>query len=57
MGAIRTSEFWVSIALALGQGAVAFGWIEQEAWDKWVYPAITYVVARVTSKFAKGIKT
>lgn len=57
MGAIRTSELWVGVATLIGSGLVAFGIVDQEAWDKIFWPAVVYIVSRLTSKAAKKIET
>jgi len=52
---LRTSEFWTAIATAVGSALVAFGVVPQEQWDKLLYPALVYIIARVTSKFVKAV--
>ena len=52
--AVRSSEFWVAVATAVGQALASFGVIPVETWDKVVFPALVYVGARVTGKVAKG---
>lgn len=51
----RTSEFWIGIATAAGAGLVAVGVLPQETWDKVLFPAIVYVVGRLTSKAVKAV--
>lgn len=51
--AAQTSEFWISIATLVGQAGVAASWWSQEDWNNLLYPALVYVVARVTSKAVK----
>lgn len=54
LAAMRTSEFWVSIATGLGQLGVVANWWTQESFNTVLMPAIVYVVGRVTSKAVKA---
>ena len=52
---LRTSEFWLAIAAAIGSAFAGLGWITKEDWQTYVAPAIVYVVGRVTSKAVKNV--
>ena len=51
----RSSELWVAIASGIGTIITALGWVPWETWEKVLYPAVTYIIARVTGKTAKAI--
>ena len=51
----RTSEFWMGIVTVLGQAGVMFGFWKQDDWNAILFPALTYVVARITSKVVKAV--
>jgi len=52
---IRTSEFWMAVFSALGQGGVMFGLWKQEDWNNFLYPAIAYIIGRIMSKIVKAV--
>ena len=52
---LRSSEFWVAIATAIGAALTAFKVIPQDQWEKVLYPALVYVIGRLTSKGVKAI--
>jgi len=51
----RTSEFWVAIATAIGAVLTGMKVLPEEEWTKIVYPALIYIIARLTSKFVKKV--
>ena len=51
---LRTSEFWMAVAAALGQVGVAVGFWTQEHFNGILMPTLTYIIARITSKVAKA---
>jgi len=53
--ALRTSEFWVAAAVAVGQIFVQFGIVDQQSWETFGYPALVYIAARVTGKVVKSV--
>lgn len=56
IGAIlRTSEFWVGVATALGQAGVGLGWWDQETFNNVLLPALVYIIGRVLGKVAKKV--
>lgn len=50
----RSSELWVAIASGVGTILTALGWIPWETWEKVLYPAVVYIIGRLTSKTAKA---
>ena len=50
-----SSEFWVGLAVIVGQIVVALGFVPMETWDKVLYPALVYIIARITGKLAKTV--
>ena len=52
---LRSSEFWVALAAALGSVLVRFHFIQAGDWAHVFWPAIVYAIGRLTSKFAKKI--
>jgi len=52
---IRSSEFWMAVVAALGQGGTLFGLWTQEDWNAFLYPALAYIVGRVLSKIVKAV--
>lgn len=54
---LRSSEFWVAlVGLVALSGAKAGIW-SQADFDQFVAPALTYISARLVSKFAKSVGT
>ena len=51
----RTSEFWMAVIVALGQGGTAFGLWQQDDWSLILYPALVYILGRIMSKVAKAV--
>lgn len=52
---LRSSEFWVAVIAAAGQGGVTGGLWTAAEFDQILRPALVYVAARVISKTAKSI--
>jgi hypothetical protein len=52
---LRTSEFWMAVIMALGQAGAMFGFWKQDDFNTVLYPALVYIVGRVTSKVAKAV--
>ena len=52
---LRTSEFWMAVAVGLGQIGVAVGLWTQDHFNNVLLPAITYIVGRILSKTAKTV--
>lgn len=51
----RNSETWVLLGTLLGQLGAQNGWFSAADWDKVLWPALVYVIARLTSKVAKAV--
>lgn len=51
---LRTSEFWIGLVVALGQAGSMFGFWTQDHFNTILYPALVYIVGRITSKVAKA---
>lgn len=51
---LRSSEFWIGLVAALGQAGAMFGLWTQEHFNGVLYPALVYIVGRITSKVAKA---
>lgn len=51
---LRSSEFWIGLVAALGQAGAMFGLWTQEHFNTILYPALVYIVSRITSKVAKA---
>jgi len=51
---VRTSEFWMVVAGALGSVLAALGLVSVETWNTLIVPTIVYVVGRIVSKAAKA---
>lgn len=54
LNALRTSEFWLGVVAALGQTGVLLKLWSQEDWNTFLYPALVYIVGRITSKVVKA---
>lgn len=51
----RTSEFWIAIATGIGSVLVGLKVVHAADWENVLWPAIVYIIARLTSKFVKNI--
>lgn len=52
---LQSSETWVTLGVVVGQLLVQFNIVPKEQWDNVLYPALVYIVSRVTSKVAKKV--
>lgn len=52
---LRSSEFWMSLILLIGEAGVGSGWWTQSDFNEFVAPCLAYIVGRVTSKIAKAV--
>jgi len=52
---LRSSEFWMAVAMGLGQIGVVVGLWNQEHFTNVLLPAVVYIVGRVFSKTAKTV--
>jgi len=52
---LRSSEFWMGVIAVLGQAGAMFGFWPQDDWNKVLFPALSYVVGRLISKFVKAL--
>lgn len=51
----KSSEFWVGVLTLIGTGVTASGIIKPEDWNNFLYPALVYIVGRLTGKVAKAL--
>ena len=52
---LRTSEFWMAVAMGAGQVGVVLGFWSQEHFTNVLLPAVVYIVGRITSKTVKTV--
>lgn len=53
-GLLRSSEFWVAVAVGLGQLGATVGLWSQEDFTNVLLPSIVYIISRIIGKVAKA---